>query len=506
MTKKKLRVLIVEDFEDDALLLLLELKKGGYDPVYTRVDSAKEMEKVLKTNQWDIILADYALPGFTGLDALKIYKKSGLDIPFIIVSGTVGEDVAVETMKQGAHDYLMKGNLTRLVSAIEREIAESRIRKEHRNALERIKESALQWQTTFDSIQDCVGLIDSEGHILKSNKAMLDFFKKSLEDIIGKKCWNLVHNQESPIENCPFIRARKTHKRETLVITLDGRYFRVTVDPLFDERGIFSGGIHIMTDITIQKKAEVVLKKSAEQLEKRVQKQSKKLKETQDELIRGEKLAALGQLAGSIGHELRNPLGVMANAVYCLRQTVSENPRSEKYMQILGTQICNADGIITALLGLSRSTPVNVRETNISELVSSALEISIIPKNISVTQKCNKNVPELFIDQEQMVHALLNIIQNACQAMKEGGTLSVTSERHNQKIKMEISDTGVGISRGEINRIFEPLYSTRVRGIGLGLPLAKNLIEINNGTLNVKSVEGKGTTFIISFPFEGAVK
>ena len=134
-----LRVLIVEDSEDDAFLMLRELRKGGYEPQALRVETAGAMQEALETGQWDIIISDYVLPRFSGLAALHMLKQSGQDLPFIVVSGNIGEDIAVGAMKAGAHDYILKGNLTRLVPAVERELREAVVRRERRRA-----EAALQ--------------------------------------------------------------------------------------------------------------------------------------------------------------------------------------------------------------------------------------------------------------------------------------------------------------------------------------------------------------------------
>jgi serine phosphatase RsbU (regulator of sigma subunit) len=130
----RIRVLLVEDSEDDALLLLDELEQGGYDPIHMRVDTAAAMTAALASQQWDIILSDYEMPEFSGPDALKTLKETGLDLPFIIVSGKIGEETAVAAMKAGAHDYIMKSNLTRLVPAIDRELREAVERRTRREA------------------------------------------------------------------------------------------------------------------------------------------------------------------------------------------------------------------------------------------------------------------------------------------------------------------------------------------------------------------------------------
>src|SRR5229473_4919442 len=129
-----LRVLVVEDSENDAKLMLLKLRRGGYEPEHERVDTAAAMEAALQWCEWDIIICDYVMPGFSGLDALSLFKQKGLDIPFIVFSGHIGEDIAVQAMRAGAHDYIMKDNMARLVPAVTRELREAGIRRARRES------------------------------------------------------------------------------------------------------------------------------------------------------------------------------------------------------------------------------------------------------------------------------------------------------------------------------------------------------------------------------------
>jgi len=138
---KELRVLLVEDSENDEILVNRELKKGGFNTVMKRIQTADEMKKSLKEEKWDVIISDYVLPRFSGLEAIKVFKQSGVDYPFIIVSGKIGEDTAVESMKAGAHDYIMKNNLKRLVPAIKRELDEVKIRRERQETKKDLKKS-----------------------------------------------------------------------------------------------------------------------------------------------------------------------------------------------------------------------------------------------------------------------------------------------------------------------------------------------------------------------------
>jgi len=184
MADKQLRVLIIEDSEDDTLLLLRELRRGGYVPVFERVQTAEEMRSALFKNQWDIIISDYMLPNFDGLAALNIFRESGLDLPFIIVSGNIGEDIAVGAMKAGAHDYILKGNLVRLVPAVEREIREAIVRRERRLTEGKLRESEERYKSLFDHSIDGILLASPDGSILAANPEACRIFGRTEEEIL----------------------------------------------------------------------------------------------------------------------------------------------------------------------------------------------------------------------------------------------------------------------------------------------------------------------------------
>ena len=157
---KPLRVLMVEDSEDDILLTIHALKKGGYEPVYERVETAEAMRKALKKKTWDVILCDYKMPKFNGIAAIVLLKKTGMDIPLIIVSGTIGEELAAECMRLGAHDYIIKSNLSRLVPAIERELKEAETRIQHKRAEEALKKSENKYRLLAEHMTDIVWIMD----------------------------------------------------------------------------------------------------------------------------------------------------------------------------------------------------------------------------------------------------------------------------------------------------------------------------------------------------------
>ncbi len=180
---KPLKILIVEDAEDDCLLLLRELQRAGHDTVHERVDTPEGMRAALSAREWDLVISDYLLPKFSGHDALAIFKESGLDLPFIIVSGNIGEDIAVEAMKAGAQDYIIKGNLSRLIPAVERELREAAGRRERRKAEEDLRASEEQYHRLYDSSLDAVILMRPDGTIVSANPAARQLLDMTEDEI-----------------------------------------------------------------------------------------------------------------------------------------------------------------------------------------------------------------------------------------------------------------------------------------------------------------------------------
>ena len=168
---RDLRVLLVEDSPDDAELLPRELRRGGYTPRWLRVQTREELRTALERETWDLVLADYSLPRFSAPEAFAVVKETGLDLPFIIVSGGIGEDIAVAAMKSGAHDYLMKGNLHRLLPAVVRELREAANRAGQREAKKALLESEHRYRMLWETAPDAVVLMDSQGTIHFANPA-----------------------------------------------------------------------------------------------------------------------------------------------------------------------------------------------------------------------------------------------------------------------------------------------------------------------------------------------
>ncbi|MBI5492757.1 MAG: PAS domain S-box protein [Deltaproteobacteria bacterium] len=192
-----LKVLIAEDLEDDALLILMELRRHGFDPVSRRVDTREGLVFELEAREWDVIITDYSMPGLSGLEVPKAVEDKGLGIPVIVISGVMGEEFAVEAMKAGASDYIRKGSLSRLAPAIERELKEAKIKKEHREAVKALKESEERLRTIFESSMDGMFVIDTQGRYLDVNFAGCHMFGYTREEILSSDINLLIYPENS---------------------------------------------------------------------------------------------------------------------------------------------------------------------------------------------------------------------------------------------------------------------------------------------------------------------
>jgi signal transduction histidine kinase len=233
-----------------------------------------------------------------------------------------------------------------------------------------------------------------------------------------------------------------------------------------------------------------------------------KLLEAQEQLIRSEKLAAIGQLASGVGHELRNPLGAIKNAGFYIRRRIANTdlpntePRVMEFLGIIEEEVNSANKVITDLLGFSRVAKPTVAPANIAGIIEDALRYIPVPENVALIKDINNNLPMVMVDGEQIKQVFLNITLNALQAMPEGGHLDIRAADKGKFVEVEFIDTGGGIPDSNKKKIFDPLFTTKAKGVGLGLSVCKTIIEHHEGAINVKSQVGEGTTFTISLPTE----
>jgi len=246
-----------------------------------------------------------------------------------------------------------------------------------------------------------------------------------------------------------------------------------------------------------------------EQLENEVELRTKDLEQVQEKLIRSERLAAVGELASGVGHELRNPLNVIRNCAYLLNMALTEKSDDEavKTLKVLDKQIDVANKIVTDLLDFTRIKPPSRSKTDLNYIIKESLSYITVPEHVNVKANLNGHYPQIVTDGEQISRVFTNIISNAVQAMNgpnagKAGELSIDLGTDDDFVWIKFKDSGCGIAEENINKIFEPLFTTKPKGIGLGLAISKRLVEQNGGKIEVASQVGVGTTFTVKLPLD----
>jgi signal transduction histidine kinase/HAMP domain-containing protein len=268
-----------------------------------------------------------------------------------------------------------------------------------------------------------------------------------------------------------------------------------------DEIGTPTKVVGVIQDITARKQAEQKIKAYSEKLEEMVDDRTRELQNAQEQLVRQERLAMLGQMAGSVGHELRNPLAVITSALYYLKLIQpNADAKIKEYLGIIDQEVHTSEKIITDLLGFARIKSVDREAVSVSELIRQTLERYPAPPSVEVTLKITPGLPPVYADPQHILQVLGNLTVNACQSMTTGGKLTVSASAQDDMIVIAVQDSGEGIPPKNMSKLFEPLFTTKTKGIGLGLGVSRKLAEANGGRIEVQSEPGKGSTFTLVLP------
>lgn len=358
--------------------------------------------------------------------------------------------------------------------------------------------------TILKNMSEGVGLVRvKDGTIMYVNPKWERMFGYAPGELEGKNVADLHPNlkdksaKEQADENIDLLRKKGEASFETLTMKKNGAHFWTSVNAsTFDHPQFGKIWVCTLEDITEQKIAQDVLKRSHEELERKVE-------ERTSQLLRAEKFAAIGQLASSVAHELRNPLGVMKNVVYYLNMVDlgKNSPEIRENLKIISDEIDNSDKIIGDLLDLVRVKPPMLKAENINDVITGVLKKVQKNPSIKVISQLDKSLPLIEVDALQIQQVFYNIVINAFEAMdKSGGCLKIKSVVENRFLKVLFEDEGMGIPEENFKKIFEPLYSTKAKGSGLGLTISASLVEGHKGRIDVQSKRGEGSVFTVLLP------
>lgn len=393
---------------------------------------------------------------------------------------------------------------------------------ERRRAEQALRESEEKYYALFNQSAWGVYLHDLDGRILDVNQMGCEQSGYSKEELLTMTVFDLLPEVPTAANLTRDEILHLWHEwrpGQKYVMEHDHRRKDGTIFPVEISTGVIQYGdkrhiLAIVQDITERKRVEDEIHRLNLELEARVEERTRQLKEAQEQLVRQEKLAVLGQLAGGVGHELRNPLAVIANAVYFLKLIQPEtDEKVREYLGLIERETHNADKIINDLLDFARIKSVDREPVAAAELVRRVLERYPAPENITVSLDLPPGLPPLWVDPRQIEQVLGNLVLNAYQAMPEGGQLSVSSKQSSvsseqsliteHRLLITVRDSGVGIPPENMSKLFEPLFTTKAKGIGLGLAVSKRLVEANGGRIEVQSEPGKGTAFTLVLPTAG---
>lgn len=500
---------MVEDNESDGALVIRQLQKANYEVIFKRVESQPEMAAMLEQEEWDIVISDFSLPQFTAHDSLKVLQDSGKDIPFIVVSGTIGEATAVGMMKSGAQDYLMKDNLTRLAPAVDREIADAQVRHERKRASEALKESEAKFRAVWENSTDAIG-VAIHGMQKFVNPAYVALFGYASQDeLINTSILSLVSPDERArieayIEKRAF-QPSVPFEYATIGLKKDGTTFNMDVKLSLFYYNNEQHVLIILRDITERKRSEERLK---EELAIR----------TEAEKRAEESNMVKSSLMMNMSHEVRTPL----NAILGFSSIISTES-AEKDIRLMAERIrTSGDRLLKTLDDILKLTQLQTGSEPLS-LVVSGLEPSIygiiekaLPmadqKRLSLSYNPKQPV-NAAVDLKLFEKALGELLNNAIK-FTEKGHITVESNHviagDHPMIEIRVIDTGIGIEKEYHQVVFESFrqvsggYSRSYEGTGLGLTIARKIIELFNGDLLLESEIGQGSVFIIRLPEAGS--
>lgn len=494
---RSIRALLLEDVSLDSDLILYELKSKGFSVESKVVRNRTEFLESLRENEFDVILSDYRLPDWTGMDALEAVRESGRDIPFLLITGTLGEEAAVECIKQGVSDYILKNHLERLPLAVKRSLHEKRLREDNASAMTALAESEARARDLVENSVYGICRLNEEGEFLDANPAMLRILSCTSMPKLR------MHNLFRDVFRFPEQHVKLFHecRQEGLVRGSEAEWRRL-------DGGFVSVRLHLRS----------LKRKNGTPEFELVAEDITELRGMERQLLQAQKFEAIGQLAGGIAHDFNNVVGaILGWAEIGLDQSNASPEIADRFARIR-EQGERAARLTKELLAFARRQVLQPRLIDLNNIATGLVNFldRVIGKDVEL-KIVTAPLSPVKADPTQIEQVLMNLCINARDAMPSGGRLLIETEMADlddaychfypqvvpgKYVVFSVSDTGMGMDAETKERIFEPFFTTKEPGKGTGMGLASvyGIVKQHGGFIHVYSEVGQGSLFRVYLP------
>lgn len=492
----RVRILHLEDNKSDAELIVSILEEEGLETVVRRVESREEFGKALEEGGFDLILSDFSLPAYDGLSALNLAMEHRPEIPFIFISGTIGEEKAVKALLDGATDYLLKSHLSRLAPAVLRALREAEQRQQQKRLHEALLQSEAKYRQIVEATDEGIWQLDSEGRTVFVNTRLATLLDRSESEILRRRPLDFI----APVDREPAAKRFSLEgrgRREVYEIRFERKdgvelWTMVASTPLM-KGDCCVGELMMVTDITEKKRLE-------------------------SQFLQAQKMEAVGRLAGGVAHDFNNLLTViLANCEFVLDSMGTGSPAYADVLEI--DEAAKRAVVLTRqLLTFSRKQVYEIKPLDPNETIRNmeSLLRKLIGEDIVFDIELDENVERIQADSGHLEQVIMNLAVNARDAMPMGGRLAIRTESvkiHERSerthpegkvgsfVVVTVSDTGVGMDAETLSHAFEPFFTTKEvgKGTGLGLSTVYEIVHRVSGSIEVDTALGMGTSFRIWF-------
>ena len=496
-----LRVLLIEHDAGDVELCRQTLRRAGFDPAIRVVSRKEELPVALRESEFDVVLSDYRMPEWTGMEALAFLQQQGYDLPFLLVTGTLGDESAVDCIKKGVTDYILKDRIARLPEAVRGALREKTLREERARVTAGLRASEERFRSVAETATDAIFIMDEQRLILYANSAASRIFGWPVQELLGKELTLLMPES-----------FRERHRQGLR------RYLETGVRRLHWEciefPGLHRDGHEIPLEISYGE-----FRQNGRHLFTGIVRDIRERRTLERQLRQAQKFEAIGQLVGGIAHDFNNVIGAILGWAEMGMEETLVGTRPHSYFEKTRAQADRAAALIRQLLAFARRQVLEPRNLSLNQSVGEVMAMleTLLGKNIEVKSVLASDLAVIRADPTQIEQTLLNLCINARDAMPNGGRLVIETEnveidehycrlhpyaRPGRYVRLNVSDTGTGMDAATLDHIFEPFFTTKEpgRGTGLGLATTFGIVKQHCGFLHVYSEVGHGTVFRIYFP------